>query len=72
MDVHKDSITIAVYEGAAEQPKEVTRLPNDPVKLRRFLARQAEQGEIRACYEASGAGFVIERSMKEWGYACQV
>lgn len=72
MDVHKDSITIAVYVGAAEKPKEVTRLPNDPVKLRRFLARQAEQGEVRACYEASGAGFVIERSMREWGYACQV
>lgn len=72
MDVHKDSITIAVYVGAAERPKEITRLPNDPVKLRRFLARQAEQGEIRACYEASGAGFVIQRSMKEWGYACQV
>jgi transposase len=72
MDVHKDSITIAVYVGAAERPKEVTRLPNDPPKLRRFLARQAEQGEIRACYEASGAGFVIERAMKDWGYACQV
>lgn len=72
MDVHKDSITIAAYVGAAEKPKEVTRLPNDPAKLRRFLARQAEQGEIRACYEASGAGFVIQRSMKEWGYACQV
>ncbi len=72
MDVHKDSITIAVYVGAAEKPKEVTRLPNDPVKLRRFLARQAEQGEIRACYEASGAGFVIERAMREWGYACEV
>lgn len=72
MDVHKESITIAVYVGNAEKPKEVTRLPNDPAKLRRFLARQAELGEIRACYEASGAGFVIERMMKEWGYGCEV
>jgi transposase len=72
MDVHKDSVTIAVYVGAAERPRDITRLPNDLAKLRRFFARQAEQGEIRACYEASGAGFVIERAMREWGYACEV
>jgi transposase len=72
MDVHKDSVTIAVYVGGAEKPNDITRLPNDLVKLRRFLARQAERGEIRACYEASGAGFVLERAMREWGYACEV
>ncbi|HEX5724034.1 MAG TPA: IS110 family transposase [Longimicrobiaceae bacterium] len=72
MDVHKDSITIAVYVGQAEKPREVVRLANEPAKLRRYVGRLAEQGEIRACYEASGAGFVLERSMREWGYACAV
>ncbi|MGH8327712.1 MAG: IS110 family transposase, partial [Steroidobacteraceae bacterium] len=32
----------------------------------------AVQGEVRACYEASGAGYVIHRAMREWGYACDV
>ncbi len=32
----------------------------------------AQGGEIRACYEASGAGYVIHRAMKEWGYSSDV
>ena len=32
----------------------------------------AKRGEIRACYEASGAGYVLHRAMREWGYACEV
>jgi transposase len=29
-------------------------------------------GELRACYEASGAGYVLHRAFAEWGYACEV
>jgi transposase len=72
MDVHKESVTIAVFEGQASKPREVVRLPNDPQKLRRFLSRLAEQGEIRSCYEASGAGYVLKRAMQRWGFACEV
>ena len=72
MDVHKESITLAVLPGDAKTPTRVDRLPNDLVKLKRWLDRVARQGEIRACYEASGAGYVIHRAMREWGYACDV
>jgi transposase len=72
MDVHKESITIAVLSGAAKTPARVDRLPNDLTKLKRWLERVASQGELRACYEASGAGYVIHRAMREWGYACDV
>jgi len=30
------------------------------------------RGEIHACYEASGAGYVLHRALREWGYACDV
>jgi len=72
MDMHKESVTIAVLPGAAASPTRVERLPNDFVKLRRFMDRLAETAEIRACYEASGAGYVLQRAMREWGYACEV
>ncbi len=72
MDVHKESITIAVLPEAAKSPTRLDRLPNDLPKLKRWLDRLAREGEIRACYEASGAGYVIHRAMKEWGYACEV
>jgi len=72
MDVHKDSITLAVLPDGAPAPTRVDRLPNDLGKLRRYCERLAEQGEFRACYEASGAGYVLQREMRQWGYACDV
>ncbi|MBA2687349.1 MAG: transposase, partial [Gemmatimonadaceae bacterium] len=72
MDVHKDSITIAVLPAGAKVPTRLERLPNDLPKLKRFLDRLAEDGELRACYEASGAGYVLHRALEEWGYACEV
>jgi transposase len=72
MDVHKDSITIAVLPAAVKTPTRVERIPNDLVKLKRLLERLARDGELRSCYEASGAGYVIHRAMREWGYHCDV
>ena len=72
MDVHKESITIAVLPEGAKSPTRVDRLPNDLFKLKRYLDRVARDGEVRACYEASGAGYVLHRAMREWGYRCDV
>jgi transposase len=72
MDVHKESITIAVLPAGAKAPTRLERLPNDVPKLKKWLERVARDGEIRACYEASGAGYVLHRALKEWGYACDV
>jgi len=72
MDVHKESITVAVLPDGAPAPTRLDRLPNDLVKVRRYCDRLAAQGELRACYEASGAGYVLYRAMHEWGYACDV
>jgi hypothetical protein len=55
MDVHKESITLALLPPDAKTPTRVDRLPNDLVKLKRWLDRAAPQGELRVCYEASGA-----------------
>jgi transposase len=72
MDVHKDSITIAVLPATAKTPTRLERLPNDLPKLKRFLDRLAREGELRCCYEASGAGYVLHRALREWGYLCDV
>jgi transposase len=72
MDVHKDSITIAVLPSGAKAPSRVERLPNELPKLKRFLDRLAPDGELRTCYEASGAGYVLHRALRGWGYTCEV
>jgi hypothetical protein len=72
MDVHKESITIAVLPAGSKTPTRLERLPNDLPKLKQWIDRVARDGEIRACYEASGAGYVLHRALREWGYACEV
>lgn len=62
MDVHKDSITIAVLPEHAKAPTRLERLPNDLGKLE----RTAQGGALRTCYEASGAGYVLHRALQEW------
>lgn len=72
LDVHKDSVTIAVLPADASTPTRIDQYPNDFAKLRRVFERLANDGELRACYEASGAGYVLQRAMQGWGYHCDV
>jgi transposase len=50
----------------------IKQLPNEGRKLKRFFERWGQRGEIRSCYEASGAGYVLQRHLSEWGYGCDV
>ena len=56
MDVHKDSLTIAVLPQDAKTPTRLARRPNDRPAQQQWIARVARDGESRACDEASGAG----------------
>ena len=66
LDVHKDSVTIAVLPADAKTPTRIDQYPNDVATLRRVFERHAKDGEIRACYEASGAGYVLQRDGKRY------
>ncbi|MEO5566883.1 MAG: IS110 family transposase [Gemmatimonadaceae bacterium] len=72
LDVHKESVTIAVLPADATAPIRIDKYSSDFAKLRRVFERHAQLGEIRACYEASGAGYVLQRAMQAWGYHCDV
>lgn len=72
LDVHKESVTVAVLPADAPTPTHVDKLPNDDRALRKYFARVAQQGELRCCYEASGAGYVLYRALTAWGYHCDV
>ena len=72
LDVHKETVVIAILPAGADKCTRVDRVPNDPKALRGYFQRLTEQGEIRACYEASGAGYVLQRALRDWGYSCEV
>jgi transposase len=71
LDVHQESITAAIVEGDGQQPQ-VLKMSGDLVKIRRLFRRLSKKGTVRACYEASGAGFVLHRVLTRDGYHCEV
>jgi transposase len=73
LDVHKDSVTVAVFAAGEREPRLLEKLPYDLRRIRRLLQRLSKNGEqIRACYEASGAGYVLQRQLTAWGYHCDL
>ena len=72
IDLHLDSVTVAVLPGREDRCREVRTLPNDLPKLKRFFTRLARTERVRTCYEASGCGYVLHRALTEWGVACEV
>lgn len=57
MNVHKDSIIVAVFRNAMRDPETVERLPYDLKKLKRLLDRLAREGSLRACYDCERRRF---------------
>lgn len=70
LDVHADSITAAILP--SEGNEEMMTLSSDLMKVRRLFRRLAEKAPVRACYEASGAGFVLQRVLARDGFHCDV
>ena len=71
LDVHNDSITAAILPPDSNDPQ-ILVLPADLMKVRQFFRRLSDKGPVRACYEASGAGFVLQRSLAVGGIHCDV
>ena len=71
LDVHAQSITAAILQAGSDRPEVVT-LSTDLMKVRRFFRRLSEAGPVRSCYEASGAGFVLQRVLSDDGFHCEV
>lgn len=71
MDVHQDSISLAYMLNDEKQPT-VMKLGGDLHAVRRQFRRLAKKGTPRACYEASGAGYVLQRRLTQDGFHCEV
>jgi len=71
LDVHLNSITAAILDGDMQVPQ-VIKLSGDLNQTRRLFRRLARQGPVRSCYEASGAGFVLQRVLDRDGFDCEV
>ena len=73
MDVHKDTITVAVALPGRSQPEPRGMIVNEKRFLRKMVARMKKYGErLLFCYEAGPCGYDMHRWLKEWGYECKV
>ena len=72
LDVHKDTISVAVAEAGRAQARDLGSIPNELAKLRRKLDRLGPRRSIYCCYEAGPTGYGLYRHLIVEGYACSV
>ena len=71
MDVHKDTISVAILERGRETP-EVERIFHDEASVRRLIARFGDPRKLRACYEAGPTGYELYRLLASMRVSCDV
>ena len=72
LDVHKDSISIAVADEGRDPARELARIPNDPTRLLKKLDRLGGREQLRVCYEAGPTGYGLVRELEKAGISCIV
>jgi len=71
MDVHADSIAIAVVEGNGVE-RDLGTIPNRPEAIRRCLKKLGRADELHCCYEAGPTGYVLYWQLVRMGIDCTV
>ena len=75
LDVHKNTIAVAVAPAGRESPTSYGELANTPTavgKLAEKLARRYDGEVIQFCYEAGPCGYEVYRQLKGLGFDCAV
>jgi transposase len=72
LDVHKDSIAMAIAEAGRAPARLVGSLAHDVGKLLKLLARYGEPAGVQVVYEAGPTGYGLQRALARRGYRCQV
>jgi transposase len=72
LDVHKESIAIAVADGDGGAPENVATIPNDTALVLKRLKKLGQGAMLRCCYEAGPTGFVLYRALRNAGIDCIV
>jgi transposase len=72
LDVHKESIAIAVADGDGSPPAEVATIPNDTAALLKRLRKLGLGRQLRCCYEAGPTGYGLQRALAQAAIECIV
>lgn len=72
LDVHKDSISIAVAEAGGGEPEVLATIPNEMTVLLKHLKKLGPSSSLQGCYEAGPTGYGLYRELKRRGISCVV
>ena len=72
LDVHKETIVIAVAEEGRDSAREIGVFPSDWKSLEKPLKRLANGHRLVLCYEAGPTGFELHRRLTAAGYENEV
>lgn len=70
LDVHADTIAVAVADGTAIRSLGV--VPNRAEAVRKLVAKLGPVKDLKVCYEAGPCGYVLYWQLAELGVACEV
>ena len=71
LDVHADTIAVAVAEEAGEV-RSLGTIPNRLESVRKLIGKLAPIGTLKCCYEAGPTGYVLYWQLTQLGVACEV
>jgi transposase len=72
LDVHQDSIAVAVADSGREPARLLETIPADALLLLKVLDRLGPKSRLRVCYEAGPTGDRLARQLNEQGICCVV
>lgn len=72
LDIHKDSIAIAVAEAGRSAPRFVGTTPSEMASLCKALTRCAKRHNTLVVYEAGPCGYGWARHLSQQGWRCEV
>lgn len=72
LDVHKESITIALARQGREPAQFVEEIGHDVNKLLKRLRALGDPAQIHVVYEAGPTGYGLQRKLSERGFACEI
>jgi transposase len=72
MDVHKDSVRIAVLKGMEKQTVYEATVKNDIPKIVKIVGGYTKKGTVIAGYEAGCMGYTLQRSLADAKVDCRV
>ena len=72
LDVHKDSITVAVLRRGAERVTEIATIANDSMVIEKLVKRLTATETAAFVYEAGPCGYHLHRQITRLGHKCVV